>query len=147
MSVSCRDFTVAEVCYTDGLGARQTLIAHYEYRANAGGGTVVHAVRYTTADGVPVDTSTGTVVTGACALIPPDVEWTKLCDVQASGVVVEFWQQIVTSFTTAGVPIVPSLVTNYAIDKVTAYAPTGTVVECPQECDVVAPVGVVSTWG
>ena len=148
MSVACRDFSTAVVCYTNGAGVRQTLTAHYEYRANALGNSVVHAVRYTDAAGLPIDTAAGTVTVGSCAVASPDVEWAKLCDVSPTGVVTEFWQQIVTSFTSSGIAVVPNVVTNYANDKVTPYVPTGVVSDCgPAGCDVVAPVGLVTTWG
>jgi hypothetical protein len=147
MSLPCRDISTGAVCFLSSAGVRQTLVAHYEYRAFALGNTVIHAVRYTDAAGLPVDTSSGTVTVGACAVASPDVEWAKLCDVAATGVVTEFYQQIVTSFTSSGAPVVPNVVTTYAIDKITPYAPSGTVSDCVAGCDAVPPVGVVSTWG
>lgn len=147
MSVSCRDFSSVPVCFTDGAGVRTTLVAHYEYRKNAAGNSVLHATRYTDAAGVPVNTAAGTVTVGACAISPPDIEWTLLCDVQPSGVVVEFWQQIITSYNASGAVIQPSVVNTFAADKVTPYVPTGTVAACSQDCDPVAPVGLLTTWG
>lgn len=143
--MNCKLITTAEVCYTPEVGLPQTLIAHYEYRDNATGGTVLHATRYTDAEGTPVDTSAGTVSAGSCAVLPADVEWQQLCDVSAAGVVTEFIRRSITTFNAAGVPTTTTA--DFQLDKVTAYVPSGTVSACGTDCDVVAPVGLVSTWG
>ena len=143
--MDCKQLTTAQVCYTPASGLPQTLIAHYEYRDNAAGATVLYATRYTDAAGVPVDTSGGTVSAGACALLPADVEWQQLCDVSAAGVVTEFIRRSITTFDAAGVPTTTTA--DFELDKVTAYVPAGTVSACGTDCDVVAPVGLVSTWG
>jgi len=144
--MECKQLATAEVCYNNGFGVPITLIAHYEYRDNALGNAVIHATRYTTPDGAPVDTTNGTVSAGACAVIPPDVEWETLCDVNATtGAVTEFFRRSITSFDGLGVPTV--VVTDWELDKVTAYVPAGTVTKCNEDCDPVAPVGVVTTWG
>lgn len=140
---NCSKFTTASVCYNDGT-TNQTLIAHYEYGTNATGGSIIVATRYTTADGAPVNTTTGTVTAGACALTPPDVEFEKLCDVNA-GVATEFLRRSITTFNSTGVPTVT--VTDWQLDKVTAYVATGTVGACNQDCDPVTAAGVLSTWG
>ena len=144
MSKLCTQFSTAEVCYNDGT-SNQTLVAHYEYGVNDEGKTILVATRFTDAAGVPVDTSAGTVTAGACALTPPDVEWEKLCDVQADGTIVEFLRRSITTFDSVGVPTVT--VTDWELDKVTAYTVAGTVAACNEDCDPAAAQGVLVTWG
>ena len=144
--MDCKELTTAMVCYTPAAGLPQTLVAHYEYRQDAAGNTVLHATRYTDAAGVVIDTSTGTVAAGACALIPPDVEWDTLCDVDTTtGEVTEFIRRSITSFNAAGTPTTTTA--DFGLDKVTPYTPTGTVGACSQDCDPTTPVGLVTTWG
>ena len=142
--MKCKQLSTSLVCFNDGV-INTTLVAHYEYGTNAAGATILVSTRYTDSAGVPVDTAGGTVTAGACALTPPDVEFEKLCDVQASGVVIEFFRRSITSFDSVGVPTVT--VTNWALDKVTAYAPTGVVGACNQDCDAATAVGLITTWG
>ena len=144
MSKLCTQLATAEVCFNDG-AVNQTLIAHYEYGVNDQDKTILVATRYTDAAGSPVDTSEGTVTAGACALTPPDVEFEKLCDVQADGTIIEFFRRSITTFDSVGVPTVT--VTDWELDKVTAYTPTGTVGACNEDCDPAVAVGVVATWG
>ena len=141
--MKCSTFTTAEVCYNDGT-TNETLIAHYEYATGADGAALLHKVRYTRADGTVVDTAAGTVTAGACALTPPDVEFEKLCDVQADGSIVEFFRRSITTFDSVGTPTVT--VTDWELDKVTSYTPVGDVVACDQDCDPVAAEGVVTVW-
>lgn len=143
--MQCKDLSTALVCFVPEVGPPQTLVAHYEYRSNNLGGTVLHAVRYTDAAGVVVNTVGGTVTAGACALTPPDVEFEQLCDLSAAGVVTEFIRRSITSFDASGNPT--TSVADFGLDKVTPYVPTGTVVACERDCDVVAPVGLVNAWG
>lgn len=146
--MQCSDNTTATVCYTDGAGARQSLVAHYQYGPGATAGSVVLvATRYTDAAGVPVDTSAGVVAAGACPVAPPDVEWEQLCDVLANGTVVEFMRRSVTSFDASGAVIDPVAVTDFALDKVTAYAVAGTVENCQTECEPATAQGVLTAWG
>jgi hypothetical protein len=146
MSLPCRDISVAPVCYKSAAGLLTTLQAHYEYRTSATGGTLIHATRYTDAAGVPFDTSAGTVSAGSCPVAQPDVEFERLCDVSAAGVVTEFMRRTITIFDSATGAIIP-LVADFQLDHVTAYAVTGTVTTCDSGCDVVAPVGVLVSWG
>lgn len=143
MSKLCTQLSTAEVCFNNG-ATNQTLIAHYEYGVNAAGKTILVSARYTNAAGVPVDTTAGTVNAGACALTPPDVEFEKLCDVNA-GVATEFLRRSITTFDSTGTPTVT--VTDWKLDKVTAYVPTGTVGACNQDCDPATALGVLTTWG
>jgi hypothetical protein len=142
--MDCKELATAEVCFTNG-AVKTSLVAHYEYRQNAAGNTVLYATRYTDAAGVAVDTSAGTVAVGACAVAAPDVEFIKLCDVSAAGVVTEFYRRVNTTFDANGAPT--SVAADVQLDMVTAYAPTGTVGDCANQCDVTAPVGLVTTWG
>jgi hypothetical protein len=80
MNGPCTDFATALVCHDDGAGNRTTLIAHYEYAKSAVGSSILRAVRYTTADGTPVDTSAGTVAPGPCQSAASEVEYVQLCD-------------------------------------------------------------------
>ena len=143
--MQCKQLSTAMVCYTPAVGVPQTLVAHYEYRDDASGDTVLHATRYTDAAGVVINTSTGTVAAGMCAILPADVEWEKLCDVSPAGVVTEFFRRSITTFNGAGVPTTTTA--DFELDKTTAYAPAGDVMACNMDCDVVAPVGLVTSWG
>lgn len=144
MVKKCTQMSTAEVCYNDGT-SNQTLIAHYEYGTDADGFTILVATRYTDASGTPVDTAAGTVTAGACALTPPDVEWEKLCDVQADGTIVEFFRRSITSFDSTGTPTV--VVTDWELDKVTEYTPAGTVGVCNEDCDPATALGTLTSWG
>jgi hypothetical protein len=81
---------------------------------------------------------------GACAASAADVEFTTLCDVSALGVTTEFVRRTVTTFSTLNVPT--TVASDLAMDYTTAYVPTGTVGACHQDCDIVAPVGLVAVW-
>ena len=144
--MDCRSVSAVVGCLSVAGVPNRSVVIHYEYGPGATGTTLV-ATRYTEADGVTVIAlAAGEVVApGACAVSAPDIEWEKMCDVQADGSVVEFYHRIVTTFDAAAVPT--SVVTPLALDKATAYVVTGTVSICDQECDVVVPVGVVTTWG
>lgn len=144
MSKLCTQMATAEVCFNNGT-SNQTLIAHYEYGVNGTGDTILVATRYTNAAGVPVDTAAGTVTAGACAITPPDVEYSKLCDVQADGSVVEFFRRTITSFDSTGEASV--VVTDFELDKVTEYTVAGTVAACNEDCDPATALGVLTTWG
>lgn len=140
---SCKDLETTLVCYNNGT-VNQTLVAHYEYGTNAAGNTILVSTRYTDASGTVVDTTGGTVTAGACALTPPDVEFEKLCDVNA-GVATEFFRRSITTFDSVGTATVT--VTDWQLDKVTPYTPTGTVGACNQDCDPATALGVLTTWG
>lgn len=142
--MNCKELATALVCYNDGTG-NQTLVAHYEYGKDAAGATILVATRYTGADGAVVDTSGGTVVAGACAVASPDVEWKTLCDVQADGTSVEFCRRSITSFDANG--NATTVTSDFEIDQVTPYVPTGTVEDCNQECPPETAQGVLTTWG
>lgn len=144
MVKKCTQMSTAEVCFNNGT-SNQTLIAHYEYGTDADGFTILVATRYTDASGTPVDTSAGTVTAGACALTPPDVEWEKLCDVQADGTIVEFFRRSITSFDSTGTPTVT--VTDWQLDKLTVYTATGTVGACNEDCDPATALGTLTSWG
>lgn len=141
--MKCSTFTTAEVCFNDGT-ANQTLIAHYEYATDVDGVAILHKTRYTTADGTVVDTTAGTVTAGACALTPPDVEYSKLCDVQTDGSVVEFFRRTITTFDSVGDATVT--VTDFELDKVTEYTVTGDVTACNEDCEPAVAQGVVTSW-
>lgn len=145
--MNCKELATAEVCFDNGAGVLQSLVAHYEYGLNAAGNTILVSTIFADAAGVPVDTSAGTVTVGACATASPSIDWEQLCDVQADGSVVEFMCQVVTSFDANGAVIVPSVATNYELDKVTPYTPTGTIGACGQDCDAAIAQGVLTTWG
>jgi hypothetical protein len=144
MAKLCTQLSTAEVCFNDGT-LNQTLIAHYEYGKDADGFTILVATRFTDAEGAPVDTSAGTVTAGACALTPPDVEYSKLCDVQADGTIVEFFRRTITSFDSVGVATVT--VTDFELDKVTEYTVAGDVTVCNEDCDPATALGTLSSWG
>lgn len=142
----CKDFEVVEVCATDADGVRTTFLAHYEYGVDAAGDSILVATRYTDASGAVQDLSASTVTAGACPVYQPDVEFERLCDVQADGTFVEFLCRTITSFDTSGVVVDPAQVAYFDLDKVTPYVPTGTVGPCP-DCPPATAQGVLTTWG
>lgn len=134
-------------CHTDADGNRVNVVIHYEYGSNPAGDSLLSAVRITDVLGVPIATATGENTTaGACPVAQPDVEWEQLCDVQEDGTVVPFMCQVITSFDSNGAVIVPSVATNYELDKVTPYTPTGTVGACPA-CPPATAEGLLTAWG
>ncbi len=137
--MSCRKVEQEVACFTNAAGVPASVFANTVYDAN---GSFV-ALYYTDAAGAVVDTSVGTVTAGQCPVAQPDVEWEKLCDVQADGTVVEFLRRSVTSFTAAGDVIDPVQVDDFETDKVTAYTVTGTVGDC-DTCPVQAPLGLIT---
>ena len=144
--MSCFENTAPFVCASAADGTRTTLIAHYTYGKNAAGETLVESVHYTGADDVVVDTSAMKLSAGECPVISPDVEWTKLCDDQGDGTGVEFMCRTITSFDTSGAVIEPVAVSNFELDKITAYVPVGTVGPCPA-CPPAKALGVLTAWG
>lgn len=144
MSKPCTQLATAEACFNNGT-SNQTVIAHYEYGVNEDGETILVATRFTDAAGVPLDTSTGTVSAGACPVIPADVEWERLADVQEDGTRVEFFRRSVTTFDSVGTPT--TVVTDFELDKTTPYTVTGTVEGPVDSCGPATAVGVVATWG
>lgn len=144
MAIKCKELSTSLVCFNNGT-ANETLVAHYEYGTNAAGGVILVSTRYTNAAGVPVDTSAGVVTAGSCATTPSDVEFIQLCDLQTDGTVVEFLRRSITSFDSVGTVTVS--VTDWELDKVTAYVPSGTVESCNQECSPKTALGVLTSWG
>lgn len=142
----CKDFEVVEVCSTAADGTRTPYFAHYEYGADASGESILVATRYADAEGNVVDLSTETVTAGACPVYQPDVEFSRLCDVQTDGTFVEFLCRTITSFDASGTVIDPAKVDYFELDKVTPYVPTGTVGPCP-DCPPAEAQGVLTTWG
>lgn len=74
MGITCRDLETVLGCRRDAAGVPiGTVVVHYEYRRNALGNTVVHAVRYAQSDGTTITLGVGETVTpGACPVA--DVE-------------------------------------------------------------------------
>jgi hypothetical protein len=143
---ACSDMTAVAGCLTTAAGVASNIVIHYEYRIAANGNRTLHATRYSNAAGVAITPAGTDVVTaGSCPIAPPDVEWEKLCDKSAAGIVTEFFRRTITTWNASGVASVA--VTNWALDQVTAYVATGTVGACDQDCDAVAPVGLVTSWG
>lgn len=131
------------VCFTDGTtGAKTTLVAHVLYENGVSIGQAFTTVGDTE---TIFDVSGGTVTAGACPIASPDVEWEKLCDLQADGSIVEFFRRSITSFDANGAVIVPVAVADFALDKVTAYVVTGTVITCNEDCDLVGSVGTIAS--
>lgn len=162
----CFDIVTAPVCYNNGAYS-ETLTAFYDIRMDANGAPIMYAVRFARADGTLVDTTDGTISAGACCcaggtgggdssgatVIPttqtpsPDVEWSVLCDFdEATGEAVQFFRRAITYFNSDGSPNVD--VSDWALDKITAYTPTGEVGICsPQEvCSPATQEGVVTSW-
>jgi hypothetical protein len=144
--MDCKELSAVVGCLSVAGVPNRTVVIHYEYGPGGSGYATLLATRYTTVDGTPITLAAGeTVAAGACPVAAPDIEWVQMCDVQADGTVIEYFDRIVTTFDAAANPTV--VVTQWEMDKVTAYAVTGTVGACDPDCDVLAPVGLVSTWG
>lgn len=136
---NCLNNSAVVGCFDNGIDPPQSVIIHTTYD-NLG----APAVRITDAAGVPVAGATAANTTpGACPVASPDVEFEQLCDLQGDGTTVEFFRRSVTSFDAAGVPT--TVVANLALDKVTVYAPTGTVVACG-DCPPLAARGLQAGW-
>lgn len=144
MSKLCTAFGSNQVCFNNGT-TNQTLFIHFQYGIDAAGKPVVVSKDYRDANNVRVDVSAGTVTAGACAIIPPDIEFEIACDTSATGVVTEFFHRIITTFDSTGAPTVT--VVNVALDKVTPYVVTGTVGACSQDCDPAVPDPSATAWG
>lgn len=136
---SCRSVDKTIACYTNAAGEPVSIFANAVYDANG----VEIALYYTDTLGAIVDTSAGTVSAGACPVPNPDVEWEKLCDIQADGVAVEFIRRSVTRFTPAGAVIDPVEVADFETDKVTPYVVTGVVGDCAT-CPDDTPLGLIT---
>lgn len=135
----CFDNATVVGCFNDGVNPPQSVVVHYTYD-NLG----APAVRITNAAGAVVAGATAANTTpGACPVASPDVEFEQLCDLQADGTTIEFLRRSVTSFNAAGVPT--SVVTDLELDKVTVYAPSGTVVACG-DCTPLAARGLQAAW-
>lgn len=139
----CLSKSIMPACFTAADGTRTTLVFHEICGKD---GTPV-AWGYTSIDDPEtfVDTTGGTITAGACPIPSPDVEWEKLCDVQADGTSVSFYCQVITSFDGSGLPITPSAVANYELDKVTPYVITGTVTDCG-DCPEIESIGLLTSW-
>lgn len=136
---SCRSVEKVEACFTNAAGVPVSVFANGVYDANG----VEIALYYTDTAGVVLDTSTGLVTAGACPVPSPDVEWEKLCDVQADGTAVEFIRRSVTRFNPNGSVIDPVEVADFETDKVTPYVVTGVVGNC-NSCPDDAPLGLIT---
>ena len=137
---SCSKVEKVPACFVDAAGVPQSVFAHTVYDKD---GAAV-ALYYTNpADNAVVDTSVGTVSSGACPVPQPDVEWCKLCDVAADGTVTEFFRRTITRFNPDGTVIDPVDVADFADDKVTAYTVAGTVGNC-STCPDQAPIGLIT---
>lgn len=139
---ACINTAPVLVCYTAPDGAKTTLIEHIIYENGAAIGQA-----YTTVNDTETvfDVSAGTITGGACPVIPPDVEWKELCDVQADGSYTPFVCRVITSFD-ANCEVIDPVVTDYfELDKITAYTPTGTVGECP-DCQPTGSLGTITDW-
>jgi hypothetical protein len=121
---SCKDTSAVVGCYTGG-AAPVSVTIHYTYDYN--GAPQVHITDLSGA--VIAGATLANTSLGACQVAPPQVEWQDLCDVQANGTAVQFSRRVITTFSTTGVPT--NTVADFKLDRITAYATTGTVGECP----------------
>lgn len=130
-------------CYTLN-GVSETVLMHIVYE---NGKPIGRAFTSTDAE-TAIDTSAGIVTLGACpvamALASPDVEYTKLCDRQADGSIVEFYSRTLTTFDATNTPT--TQVDNFALDKTTPYVIAGTVQACDEGCDLQGSVGLITNW-
>lgn len=135
----CRNNTSLPGCFNDGVNPPQSVVVHYTFD-NLG----APAVYITNTEGAPVAGATAANTSpGACPVASPDIEFAQLCDLQGDGTTIEFIRQTVTTFDAAAVPT--KVVVNLALDLVTAYAPTGTVVACG-DCPPLPARGLQTAW-
>ena len=67
--MNCNQLAPVQGCLLRGTGTRESVLIHYEYRNNADGDAVMHAVRVTDAVGVPlIVAGTDTLSVGACSV-------------------------------------------------------------------------------
>lgn len=121
----CLNNTAVAGCYSDGTNAPASVVIHYSYDNQ--GQPAVHITDV--AGAVVAGATLANTTVGQCAMIPPDVEWEELCDVQADGSSIPFMRRTITTFNGLGVPTVA--VADFTLDQVTAYTVTGTAGVCP----------------
>lgn len=141
--MTCRLVDKEAACIVKTDGSMVSGFVHTSYGEDEAGVLIIESTLNTDAQDAPIAAADiASVSSGACAV--PDPEWIKMCDVQADGSVVEFYQLVNTTYDATGAPVVTTV--DKAIDKVTDYTPTGTVGACAA-CKPVAPLGVVDGWG
>lgn len=153
--MKCKELATALVCFNDGAGNLQSLVAHYEYGTNASGATILVATRYTDSEGTPVSTAGGTVTVGPCVaeqIIPDSVDREFICkrDVRPDGTFTEFYerQTTTTTFNANGtVNTVTTVVDDVETDGESAYSVTGTRSDCVDDCTGDTAQGLVNSWG
>jgi hypothetical protein len=126
-------------CYSDGTNAPVSVVIHYSYDNE--GQPAVHITDL--AGAVVAGATLANTTVGQCAMIPPDVEWEELCDVQANGSSTPFMRRTITTFDGLGAPTVA--VADFALDQVTAYTLTGTAGSCPT-CAELPARGLQTAW-
>ena len=145
--MSCTTIDKEVGCYTLEDGTKQTVFIQTEYGVDANDNKIPVATRITDIESAVIDGADATnTVAGACPVYAPDVEWEERCDVLEDGSVVTFMCQVVTSFDASGEVVVPSMTTNYELDKVTEYTPAGEVGTCPS-CPPSTAQGLLTSWG
>ena len=123
--MNCYAYTTVLGCYNDGANPPRTVTFHYIFDAP----DTNPAVKITELDGTMIAGADMTNTTpGACALIPPDVEFEVLCDIQANSDIVRFARRKIITFDAAGVPTVA--VADFEMDYTTPYTVTGDVGPC-----------------
>lgn len=141
--MSCKLVDKEAACFVMADGSMVSGFVHSIYGDNAAGDTIVEKTINTDAQDVAIAAADiASVSAGACSV--PDPEWIKMCDKQEDGAVVEFYQLVVTTFDSAGAPVVTT--TDKAIDKIADYTPTGEVGACSTACKPVEALGVVDAW-
>ncbi len=141
----CKKTEPLHVCATAADGTRSTLLQHIVYNE---GIASIHG--YSTVDDPEtlIDVSAFTsIVGGACALIAPDVEKTKLCEGLADGTRAEFFRFITTNFDqSTGAPLTPKIINDFELDGVTPYTVVDedNVGECP--CTALTNSGLQTDW-
>jgi hypothetical protein len=138
----CTKVTELEGCHTREDGTRVSVRIH---SLHDGTGKPFLTNYLDSAHAIVEGATPENVSIGACPVIPPMVEWTRLCDDFGEQGSVEIMCQVITSFDDAGAPIAPPVTTFYMPDKVTPYVPQGTVAPCP-DCPPQADLGVVTSW-
>lgn len=125
----CTEIEMQEVCFVpaNGTDAPTTLLLHVKRGQNATGSPVSVSILTTANDlNTPLDPATylggGTFTVGACPVAQPDIEWSELCERLADGSSSRFFRRTVTVFDAFAVPT--TTVTDFELDKVTAYTVT-----------------------
>lgn len=133
--MDCHQITTTPGCLTEAGQPPKPVLIHTEFGLNAAGNPIPVATRYTDANAAVVITlaSGQAVVPGTCPSVQSDTEFMLLCDdVDANPATpsVKFLRRVdrVTNGDTGA--LISQTITDLALDGVTAYTVSGTIISC-----------------